>query len=76
METKYKLYGFTAILEFPCLCYGSKGIFAKVIWSRKHKWFRFYKGHTDADSVIHNITNASRWKFFGLVVITNKEKEY
>lgn len=75
-KTKYKLYGFTSILGFPCLCYGSKGIFAKVIWSKKYKWFRFYKGHTDADGVIHNITNASRWKFFGLAVITKEEKGY
>ena len=76
MEDKIvKIYGITTTLSFPCICYGSKAYFCKIAWAKKHKAFRIYTGHIDAESVVHNWKhNMSKWKFFGVITFKDKEE--
>lgn len=67
-ERKYRLYGFTKTLSFPCVCYGTRGYFFTIRWVRKYKCFKVYKGHTTADDVLHNFINNHGKAFFGIVV--------
>lgn len=75
-ERKYKLYGFTKTLSFPCVCYGKKGYFFTIRWAKKYKRFKVYKGHTTADEVIHNFVNNGGKSFVGLVIAYTEEVEY
>ena len=51
---KYKLYGFTKVSGFPCVCYGKRGVFFALRWASKLRRFRIYKGRCTADEVINN----------------------
>ena len=66
-----RLYGISKILGFPCICYGTKGYFFTIRWSKKDKWFKVYRGYTVADDVIFNTVNCSKWFFVGIIKTTD-----
>ena len=51
---RYKLYGFTKVSGFPCVCYGKRGFFFALRWVSKLRRFRVYKGRITADETINN----------------------
>lgn len=71
-ERRYKLYGFTRILGFPCACYGRKSYFFALRWVKELKCFKVYKGHTTTEEVIHNYINNGDKMFFGIIVADDK----
>lgn len=62
-----KLYGFSTTLSFPCICWGTKGYFLKVIWG-KDKRLHLLKGYTTAKTIIANNINSSTFWFLGLMI--------
>lgn len=67
MEVSIKMYGFSKILEFPCICYGIKGYFFKIKWSPiKHK-FCVYKGHTTVEDIY--LMRDGKLDFIGILKI-------
>lgn len=67
-----KLYGFSTIRSFPCICWGRKGYFFKIIIG-KDKRFHIYRGHTTAKDIISNNVNSNIFWFFGILI--NDETE-
>jgi len=68
-----KLYGVSTVLGFPCICYGKKGYFFTIRWTKKYKWFRIYNGPTTAEEVLRVVDNTSGWWFIGMMVNTKEE---
>lgn len=75
-ERKYKLYGFTKTVGFPCICYGKNAYFFKIGWAKKYKCFKVYKGHITADEVVFNYVENYGKAFFGLIVAYTEKVEY
>lgn len=65
---RYKLYGFTKVSGFPCVCYGTRGYFFALRWVKGLKCFRVYKGHTTADEVIFSYLNNGGKMFVGIIL--------
>ena len=68
-----KLYGFSKILNFPCICYGARGYFFKIGWSKKDKRFRVYKGHIYSDQIVRQCAQPKKW-FFGFMINDSEEE--
>ena len=68
-----KLYGFTKTLSFPCICFGKKCFFFKLMWAKKLKQFKWYSGKTDSDHVFYNFFANNGHTFFGLVIKEEKD---
>lgn len=71
-----RLYGFTKIMSFYCICYGTKGWFFHLIFGKKDRKFHFYSGHVTAEEILHNNQNTHpKWWFIG-ILINNTNKGY
>lgn len=69
-EKKVRLYGFSRILEFPCLCIGRKALVFKIQWSKVKKRFCTYEWVDDTEKVFTYMDNGcERFRFFGWMVI-------
>lgn len=67
MDIIVKGYGFSRILEFPCICYGKKGYFLQIKWSKiKHK-FCIYRGHTTVEDIY--LMRTGRLDFIGILKV-------
>lgn len=59
-----KIYGFTHIYDFPCVCWGTRGYFFKMRYI-KGVGFKVYKGWV----YTNEIQRQQKWKVFGFVLI-------
>jgi hypothetical protein len=62
-----RIFGFSKLCDFPCLCYGKRGYFLKIRFIRG-KGFRVYKGHLESSQLL---TQGNPVRVFGLVVMNN-----
>lgn len=68
MISDMKLYGFTKILDFPCVCWGRRGVFFKLKYVKGSRRFKWYYGKVTSEDVLRNFFNNNGHRFFGLVV--------
>ena len=65
-----KLYGIIRIFEYTCFCYGNKGFVPpRIIWSKPHRRFYFYKGFTmSMERIVFNAKhNTVEQRFIGII---------
>lgn len=75
-HTEIRLYGFSHILDFPCMCVGKKAFVLKIQWSKVKKRFYCYHWIASASDVITNIGNgANQFRFFGFMLIKGYRAE-
>lgn len=60
-----RLYGFTHIYNFPCICWGTRGYFFKMRYI-KGLGLRVYKGWVYVDE----IRKQEKWKVFGFMLVS------
>ena len=68
-----KLYGFAYAMDFPCLCFGKKAWYFKLIWSPVYKRFKWYSWWGDTKTVWWERVNSYPFKFFGFMVLPHED---
>ena len=68
-----KMYGFAYAMGFPCICFGKKAWYFKLIWSSVKKRFCWYSWWTDTTSVWWQRVNSYPFRFYGIMILPNEE---
>ena len=58
-----RMYGFSKLMCFNCLCFGKTGI----CWKINFKPFKFYFWRTPIDEVIFQTRNTPNWYLLGFI---------
>ena len=67
---KIRLYGFSQIFDFPCLCIGKHALVFKIQWSPVKKKFCTYHWVAPTSDVITHIGNGTnKFRFFGFMYL-------
>ncbi len=68
-----KLFGLAYIHEWPALCFGTKAWCFKLIWAKKYHCFKWYNFKTTTKNVWWQRINSYPFKFFGIMILPNKD---
>jgi hypothetical protein len=69
-----KMYGFAYAMGFPCLCFGKKAWYFKLIWwspiKKRPVWYSWW---SETKSVWWQRVNSYPFRFFGVMILPNEE---
>lgn len=69
-----KMYGFAYAMGFPCLCFGGKAWYFKLIWwspaKKRPVWFSWW---SETKSVWWQRVNSYPFKFCGIMILPHEE---
>lgn len=69
-----KMYGFAYAMGFPCLCFGKKSWYFKLIWwsptKKRPVWYSWW---SETKSVWWQRVNSYPFKFYGIMILPNEE---
>ena len=68
-----KLYGFAYSMSFPCLCFGKRAWYFKLIWSPVYKRFKWYSWWSDTKTVWWERINSYPFKFIGFMILPQED---
>lgn len=66
------MYGFAYTASFPCICFGKKAYYFKLMWSKVKKRFLWYSWCSTTDAVWWQRVNSYPFRFFGFFVLPNE----
>jgi hypothetical protein len=68
-----KMFGIAYIHGWPCICFGKKVRFFKLIWAKKYHWFRWYTYTSTSKNAWWQRVNSYPFRFWGWFILPNED---
>lgn len=68
-----KMYGIAYSMQFPCICFGKKAWYFKLLWSTKYHCFKWYSWFSTTKDVWWQRVNSYPFKFFGVMILPHED---